>query len=402
MVEIGIGIVVCLFVLGLIGHFAGDGDGGGVIETGGVGELAVRVKDTVETNESNGYTYPALAIQVKGHIPVPHDACPVALRLHIFDGPQDDMKPVLCTIEDLQEQHTQAFEWRGDPCPIPFHNGIPNWETFISIPREVLVFPARGERRVSFQFCVVAPTDVPRFQFGFTDGTTGTTYAMAHCTRSVSNEDEGYQDGPENRRAALYVTPELALHVAAVGGSVGKDETRVIKDWMRKAMAMVPEEDRKEEKEAFRQQVNAAYKRVTAGDANVGEVIARMNGVASLQEKYEALELCMDVMAADGKAEASEMKILDRISRMLQIDPKTYHSLREQRIAKLSDVGEVAGNLNTMLGLTPDMSPEDVKRHLTAEYRKWNSRVSHSDEKVRERAKQMLLVIGEARAKYVG
>jgi hypothetical protein len=43
-----------------------------------------------------------------------------------------------------------------------------------------------------------------------------------------------------------------------------------------------------------------------------------------------------------------------------------------------------------------------VKRHLAAEYRKWNSRVSHSDEKIRARAKEMLLVIGEARAKYVG
>jgi hypothetical protein len=117
--------------------------------------------------------------------------------------------------------------------------------------------------------------------------------------------------------------------------------------------------------------VNAAYKKVTGGGADVEEVIG-------------------------------EMKILDRIARMLQVDPKTYRSLREQRIAKLSDVGEVAGNLNTMLGITPDMSPEEVKRHLMAEYRKWNSRVSHSDEKIRARAKEMLLVIGEARAKYVG
>ncbi len=397
MAEIGIGLIVCLFVLGIIGHIFGDDE-----NAGGADELKLRVKDAIETNEENGYTYPALAIQVKGHIPVPHDACPVAFRLHIFDGLQVDLKPVLCTIEELQEQQTQVFEWRADPGRIPFHNGAPNWQTLIAIPREVLVFPAQGERRVTFQFCVVAPGDVPRFQLGFTDGTTGTTYALAQCTRSISNEDEGYEDGAENRRAAMNVTPELALHVAAVGVSVGEDETKVIKDWMTKVMATVPEEDQKEEKEYFRQTVNAAYKRVTAGDANVEEVVGRMNAIASLQEKYEALELCMDVMAADGKAEASEMKILDRIARMLQVDPKTYRSLRELRIAKLSDVGEVAGNLNTMLGLTADMSPEEVKRHLTAEYRKWNSRVSHSDDKIRARATEMLLVIGETRAKYVG
>ena len=360
------------------------------------------MKDVIETNEENGNTYPALAIQVKGHIPVPHDACPVAFRLHIFDGPEMDLKPVLCGIEELQELQTQVFEWRGDPVAIPFHNGVPNWETMLAIPKETLVFPARGERRVTFQFCVVAPGDVPQFEGGFTDGTTGTTYALVQSTRSISNEEEGYEDGAENRRAIMNMTPELALHVAAVGGSVGEAETKAIKSWMTEAMAGIPEESQKEEKEHFRQTVNAAYKRVTAGDANVEEVVGRMNAIASLQEKYEALELCMDVMAADGKAEAREMKILDRIARMLQVDPKTYRSLCEQRIAKLSDVGEIAGNLNTMLGITADMSPEELKRHLTAEYRKWNSRVSHSDEKIRARAKEMLLMIGEARAKFIG
>ncbi len=93
MAEIAIGFVVCLFVLGIIGHFAGDDENAS--DTGGTGELKLRVKDVIETNEENGNTYPALAIQVKGHIPVPHDACPVAFRLHLFDGPEMDLKPVL-------------------------------------------------------------------------------------------------------------------------------------------------------------------------------------------------------------------------------------------------------------------------------------------------------------------
>ncbi len=205
MVEIGIGIVVCLFVLGIIGHFFGDDENASDMD--GTGELELRVQDVIETNDENGHIYPALAIQVKGHIPVPHDACPVVFRLHIFDGLQVDLKPVLCTIEELQEQQTQVFEWRCDPGPIPFHNGVSNWETLLAIPREALVFPARGERRTTFQLCAVAPGDVPQFQFGFTDGTTGTTYALVQFTRSISNEDEGYEDGAENRRAAMNITP---------------------------------------------------------------------------------------------------------------------------------------------------------------------------------------------------
>ena len=54
-----------------------------------------------------------------------------------------------------------------------------------------------------------------------------------------------------------------------------------------------------------------------------------------------------------------------------------------------------------MIGITADMTPDDIRTHLSSEYRKWNSRVAHGDEKIRARAEQMLLLIGEARSKFV-
>jgi tellurite resistance protein len=399
MIEGIIGAVVCLVVLGIIGALFGDKDGA---STGGEsGELRIRVKDVIEKTEETGYVYPAFAIEAMGSIPVPHDQCPLELRLHIFDGTADDAKPVLSTVEQLQEQQTLAFEGRGETFAMPFHNRLANWETMFTIPKEILVFPAQGARRLTFQLCAIAPGDPPHFQCGFTDGTTGTTYALAQAVRSHTNEEEGYEDGQDNRRAAMHLSAELAMHVAAINGDVGDAETSVIKEWMKKVAAVIPEEVRKEEYEQFRRAVNDAYRHVTAGGADLNDVVQRMNEAASTQEKYEALELCMDVMAADGKAEAREIQQLNQIARMLRLDPKTYRSLREQRMAKLTDVAEVSGNLNTMLGISSDMTPEQVKRHLTAEYRKWNSRVSHPDEKIRKRAEEMLLLIGEARAKFV-
>ena len=271
----------------------------------------------------------------------------------------------------------------------------------VTIPKEVLIFPARGDRRVGFQFSVVAPGNPPEFNFGFTDGSTGTFYAIAHAVKSFENAEEGYEEGDDNRRAAMHLTVELGLHIAAADGHIAPEESKVIKDWMGKAIQMVSEEAQKEEREKFKNAANEAYKRTRSGESDIPDVIRRMNAAANTQERYGALELCMDVMAADGKADPKEMQELDRLATMLRVDPNTYRSLREQRIAKIDDVGEVAGNLNTMLGITADMTPEQIKQHLTAEYRKWNSRVSHSDEKIRKRASEMLLLIGEARAKYV-
>jgi len=392
-----IGAIVVFAVLAIIGHFFGGDDASG--SSGG--GLQIRVREMQDTNEENGYTYPAFEVQLRGSIPVPYDGCPVQFRLHLYDGPEDNLMPVLCSIDAMQEQHTQAFEWRSEPIALAVRNGLANWTTMLRIPKQVLVFPARGERRVGFQFSAVAADNPPQFQYGFTDGTTGVGYAVASTVRQYENPEEGYRDGVENRRIAMHTSVQLALYMAGLGGSVGRAEAEVVKAWMASAIQSVAEEIRKDEKAELGAVAKRAFNAAVQGELDLDQIVGQMNGAASSQEKYNALELCMDVMAADGKAEVSEMDALDRIAKTLRVDNKAYRELREQRIAKLTDVGEVAGNLNTMLGITADMSAADVRAHLSAEYRKWNSRVSHQDEKVRARAEQMLLLIGDARAKFV-
>lgn len=395
--DILIGIVVTLFVLGLIGHFFGGDSGGGADP----GQLRMRVREMQDRNEENGYEYPAFEVQVRGSIPVPADGTPVEFRVHLYDGPEDGLLPVLCSLPQLQERDTEAFEWRSPVMAMPLHNGLAEWTTMLTIPKEVLVFPASGERRMGFQFSAIAANNPPQFQYGFTDGSTGLMYAVCSTARQYQNTEEGYQDGPQNRRIALHTAIELSLHVAGLGGEVGRPEAEVVKKWMAAVVENMPEDVRKEEKAEMGAVAKRAFNAAVNGESELAPIVSRMNTAANQQEKYNALELCMDVMAADGKAEAAEIEALDRIAKLLRVDPKAYRDLREQRIAKLSDVEEVSGNLDTMLGITADMTSEQVRAHLSAEYRKWNSRVSHSDEKIRARAEQMLLLIGDARARFV-
>ena len=258
-----------------------------------------------------------------------------------------------------------------------------------------------GERRMGFQFSAIAADNPPQFEYGFTDGSTGMMYAVCSTVRQYENTDQGYQDGAENQRIALHSAIELSLHMAGLGGEVGRAEAEVVRNWMSAVSKNMSEDVRKEEKALMKTVAQRAFNAAIKSESNLASIVARMNGAASRQDKYNALELCMDVMAADGKAEASEIEALDRIANMLQVDAQAYRELREQRMAKLTDVDEVEGNLNTMLGITADMQSDDIRAHLSAEYRKWNSRVSHSDEKIRARAEQMLLLIGDARAKFV-
>ncbi|MHC4708889.1 MAG: tellurite resistance TerB family protein [Planctomycetota bacterium] len=363
--------------------------------------IQIRVRDVMEINPETGGRYPAFAVDVRGSVSVPHDQCPVEFRLHLFDGEGGDLFPVLSMFDGLQEVDTFAFEWRGDPTPIPLYNRVVEWTTMVSVPKEILVFPKKGARRLNFQLCAISPTNPPQFQLGFTDGTTGVGYDIAHASRPYNNTEPGYEEADANRRVTVQLTTELALHLAAVDNDLSAPETAVVKDWMKKALSMVPEESRKEEKEIFVEATRASYANAKDGKSDLIDIIGRMNEVAAKHEKYEALELCMDVMAADGRVDPEEMKEIDRIATLLQLDPKTYRELREQRLARVGDVSGISENLTAMLGITANMRPEDIQKHLINEYRKWNSRVNHPDEKIRKRAEEMLLLIGEVRAKYV-
>jgi hypothetical protein len=53
-----------------------------------------------------------------------------------------------------------------------------------------------------------------------------------------------------------------------------------------------------------------------------------------------------------------------------------------------------------MIGITPNMSEKEIKKHLRKEYTKWNARVSNADPKIREQANEMIKIIVELRAKY--
>ena len=58
-------------------------------------------------------------------------------------------------------------------------------------------------------------------------------------------------------------------------------------------------------------------------------------------------------------------------------------------------------NLEFILGIRPDMTPEQARLRLNEEYQKWNARVTHPDPHIQSQAEQMLRLIGQARNEYV-
>jgi len=55
-----------------------------------------------------------------------------------------------------------------------------------------------------------------------------------------------------------------------------------------------------------------------------------------------------------------------------------------------------------VLGVTDEMSREEMRRQLNHEYAKWSSRVISSDPSIQKQADEMLTLIANARTQYVG
>ena len=143
-----------------------------------------------------------------------------------------------------------------------------------------------------------------------------------------------------------------------------------------------------------------AYSLAESGDLSLSSICARMNEISEQAQKYEALELAHEVMAADGEIHESEMSVIHKVADALDIDSKELEKIRDQKIVSL-DTKASNVDIEGLLGIDSSWSNVDIKEHLRKEFQKWNNRLNtlpEGDE--RENAQQMLDLIAEARKKY--
>ena len=156
----------------------------------------------------------------------------------------------------------------------------------------------------------------------------------------------------------------------------------------------------REEKQRYNAYIKTAFKVAEKGRLDLDKCCTELEEKGSAADLYDILELCMHIASADGKAEGVELEIIKDISRKLKLDPNRFREMHD-KILPISVHVEEQGR-EALLGITSEMSTEEIRKHLNSEYRKWNSRVTHSDPKIREQADEMLKVISECRTKYVG
>ena len=111
------------------------------------------------------------------------------------------------------------------------------------------------------------------------------------------------------------------------------------------------------------------------------------------------MELCYEVMAADGLADPEEIKVLHRLGDTLEVDVSELEKIRDLKMMSLSS--EIGTDDASLLGIDPEWSEDQIQKHLRNEFRKWNGRLNDLPEgDDRDHAQKMLDLIGKERSKY--
>ncbi len=311
------------------------------------------------------------------------------LRVRLIDKTDQEDLPVLCAIDDLQAPNSLNFYSSQTLPSIPSGMvfSIDEFANVVSVPKEVLIFPRTGSRNIVATLEVVMHAKVIQ---------------RANTNFRVQFSSLGYIDGKESRERAEEMGIYLAMHLAAADGHIDKKEAQIVREWITTLISAVEGTARVKRKERLNKIITDAYSKAQSSSPDLDSIADEIEEFATMPVKYEIIELCMDVMKADGAADPNEVRELKRIANLIGLDEARYTALLDKRLAEVGTivVGSSSDSLGSMVGITPGMTKEEIRKHLNKEYRKWNARVSHDDEKIRIRAEQMMDYIAEARQKY--
>jgi len=312
---------------------------------------------------------------------------------------KDNAAPVFSAMDWQQEESTGLLYHTSELGPVELDVGFTDWVSLGVAPMDTTRFPRRGRRKLLACFYLYSTSSNPLMKNGLPENK-DCIYDYYESEFYFQVRKEGWLDRPENMNKTRRLAIDLAMCMSAADGFIDQSELDTINNWVEKISFMEPEEDRQGFIDGFSGLINEAYQQAISGRLSLEGTIQSINRCAEDEDKFEAVELILDVMTADGKADQSEMSMLDSVTSNLQLDPSKVRALRDKRIANADSVQLDKADLKSIVGITDNMSPEEIKKHLNTEFRKWNSRATAGDEAARKRASEMLDNIAEARRQY--
>ena len=325
-----------------------------------------------------------LLIDLCGTIEAPDDDCEI--RLEITLGDAAESQPAMTRSKQGLAQAGCPFVYQTEMGKLCHRTTLlEEWTTVAKVCPDSFVLPRQGQRNLQCDVVVLLKA-------------TGRRLAAATCIAAYENAETGYLDIEDKVQWAKTLAVGLAFSVGAADGDLLDTEIEVIHGWVKSNF------DSANASASVRSQLQRAFRKTAAffrhgGRLNVERVCHEIVEIAPMVGRRDTLDLCLRVAAARGQVTESQMTLLKNLADSLGIERGRLRAMAEKTLPV--NMHQVQDS-EIVLGVTTAMSRDQARQQLNHEYAKWSSRVISSDPAIQKQADQMLQLIADARAQFVG
>jgi tellurite resistance protein len=359
-------------------------------------QLALQLKITTKIETIQGTPFNLLKFHTKGifssHQRIARPCFEFRLS-DVTDTSISDGAPILSVIDDLQDDNSTEFRFRQIlPQPLDAGSGSIDWVEFCSVPKELLVFPITGNRKIKVILRV-------------TDAVNGLLVSSVSTLWTTSVVGVGYLEMEDEESEAQAASLQLAMCIAAADGHVDNEEVKVIKGWGERTVNSLPNPRQAARRSILNEALQTATREIRARRISnlESDAIHILKSKEEPRFLYDAYELCLNVLKADGEAHPEEMAQLTRIARKLDLDESKVRILTDRHLADVEFAPiENETEDDHILGITSEMSKDQIRKHLNKLYQKHQARTQHDNPDIIAKSKEWLERIARARVRHLG
>ncbi len=348
-----------------------------------------------------------LQISVKGRLPDCAYHKDIDFVVSLFDCSGSRDLAILSAEPFLQEIYTPVYQSRENVRDsYPRARVISSWLPIGGFMPDFLIGPHWGSRNIRVVVRLVDVIHDVEIMVGeVVDGFDGLLWT-GEMTFQCFLRMEGYTETASRHRRLESVALRLALAVAVADGELDTKEIDVFRDrikwWMANSRFNFDGLDKKRRSTSYRGMLSRALSRAKENKTfDTDRLLKRLDKDASPYLWRELLDLCYEVMSANGIAHADQLRLIRKITDNANLDAKEIAKFREHKMLEFEIKTQATSATDEFLGIDTNWDIPKIRKHLRSEYKKWNGRLNTIPEgKARENAQSILNMIGEAYKKY--
>ncbi len=260
---------------------------------------------------------------------------------------------------------------------------LDSWTTVARLECDWLLFARKGRRSMLFQIEIISSPD-------------NMILASVRYLLDYQNPQFGFLDIKENLQQARVLGLGLSAGIACNDMRYNDRQVGLMRGWALADINLraVSMKAKREFEKSFQRLLKRVQKH---GQVPLQPVSHKLAEIAPPAIRYDILQLTLELLSLCPLIDIDQLRQLNQVATWLDVDGDRFRTM----LSKILPIAQhTVVDTGVLLGITEEMTPQQVCQQLNQEYAKWNARVTNPDPQIKAQADQMLELIAATRAQY--